>query len=51
MVSAVISCAKETDGFKELNEKTSASKSVYVRLAQVDRDGTKSYSNVVAVKQ
>ncbi|MNK04656.1 hypothetical protein D3C87_225270 [compost metagenome] len=51
VVSAVISCAKETDGFKELNEKTSASKSVYVRLAQVDRDGTKSYSNVVAVKQ
>ncbi|WP_199118073.1 hypothetical protein [Pedobacter sp. ASV28] len=52
MVSVVVSCAKEKDGAAGLERVVSATKPVYVRVAQIDRNGSTSYSQmVVALKK
>ena len=45
------SCAKETNGLKQLNEGTATSKVTYVRIAQIDKDGKTTYSDAVAAKK
>ena len=47
-----LSCAKDGDGESQVfpDGKVAANTTVYVRLAQVDHDGTTTYSEVLAVK-
>jgi hypothetical protein len=51
VVSIVISCAKETDGLRDFKESTSTSQPVYIRLAQLDKNGTTTYSEAVLAKK
>lgn len=51
VVTMVVSCAKENDGFRDLDEGGTSGSPVYVRVAQVDKDGTTAYSDVVAARK
>lgn len=50
VLAAVISCAKEKDGFNELEGSGTSQRPLYVRVAQIDKDGTTTYSGVVTAK-
>lgn len=50
LATAVISCAKQEDITSLTSEKAGTAKTVYIRIAQVDLNGTASYSQVVIAK-
>jgi hypothetical protein len=47
----IASCAKERDGFSDLEKNGRDSNPVYVRVAQIDKDGKISYSQAVVAKR
>lgn len=49
-VSALASCAKENDSLLGRELKESKSSPTYIRLAQVDRNGTTTFSEVIVVR-
>ncbi|MDQ8006120.1 MAG: NHL repeat-containing protein [Pedobacter sp.] len=51
VVSMVVACAKDTDGLQQLEGGSKAGKATYIRVAQVDKDGTISYTETVVAKK
>ncbi len=49
-VSALVSCAKENENLLDRELKGSKNSPTYIRLAQVDKNGATTFSEVVAVK-
>jgi len=49
-MSALVSCAKENDNFLDRELKESKNSPTYIRLVQVDKNGTTTFSEVVVVK-
>lgn len=50
-VSAIASCAKDNDVLNDSENGSSGSGAVYVRVAQVDKDGTSTHSDAVVAKR
>lgn len=50
-VLMIASCAKERDGFGDLQNEDNGGKPLYIRVAQVDKDGKVSYSQAVIAKR
>jgi sugar lactone lactonase YvrE len=50
LAMAVISCAKQQDTINLTSETAKSAKTVYIRIAQVDLNGTASYSQAVIAK-
>lgn len=51
VMSIAIACAKENDGFRNLEEGNRAGKATYIRVAQVDKDGSTNYTDAVIAKR
>lgn len=51
VVAMFAACAKEKDGVGNLEGESDGTNSVYVRVAQVDKDGKTSYSQIVVAKR
>ncbi|RYG21109.1 MAG: hypothetical protein EOO07_03465 [Chitinophagaceae bacterium] len=51
VMAAVVSCAKEKDGFNELEGSGTSQRPLYVRVAQIDKDGATTYSDAVTAKR
>lgn len=50
VVAMVTSCAKQNESFADLKVQSKAGQSIYVRIAQVDYNGTTTYSDPIVVK-
>ncbi|WP_199120215.1 hypothetical protein [Pedobacter sp. ASV28] len=50
VVAMAASCAKQNDSFADLKVQSKAGQSIYVRVAQVDYNGTTTYSDPIVVK-
>jgi energy-converting hydrogenase Eha subunit A len=51
VVSMVVACAKDNDGMQNLEDGSRAGKATYIRIAQVDKDGTTTYTQPVVAKR
>lgn len=51
VVSMVVACAKDDDGLQQMEDGSRAGKATYIRIAQVDKDGTTSYTQPVVAKR
>ena len=49
-LTVIVSCAKETENLPDRNIAATAKGATYVRVAQVDKNGTTTFSEVVVVK-
>ncbi|MDQ8004202.1 MAG: hypothetical protein REI64_05335 [Pedobacter sp.] len=51
VVSMVVACAKDNDGFQGLEDGSRAGKATYIRVAQVDKDGAITHTQPVVAKR
>mgnify|MGYP003574948466 CR=1 FL=1 len=51
VVSMVVACAKDNDGMQNPEDGSRAGKATYIRIAQVDKDGTTTYIQPVVAKR
>ncbi|MNQ90477.1 hypothetical protein D3C85_1058200 [compost metagenome] len=51
VIGSIAGCAKTDDTTNQLGEDLKSGQAIYVRIAQVDLDGTTTYSDAIAVKK